>query len=86
LVANVVKNANVRMIQTGNRLRFALEALLASRVRGKMSREDLDSDSTFQSCVPGAINLSHPARAERLNNLIRSELCTWTKRHKWVRL
>ena len=75
LLANVKKHADVWMIQGGDGLGFPFEPLLANRIGGKMRREDLDSDRAFESHVPCAIHLSHPARAQPRRDLIGSESC-----------
>ena len=47
-----------------------------------MRRKNLDGDDSLQARIAGAIDLSHPARAERALNLIRPELCAGRESHK----
>jgi hypothetical protein len=63
LMANIMEHTDVRMIQAGNGFRFAFEALPANRVRGQVSWENFDGDSTVEPSVSCAIDLSHPASA-----------------------
>jgi hypothetical protein len=63
-VADVVEHANVRMIQTGDRSGFALEALPQLRIVGKLRGENLDGYRSVESGVRRAINCAHPTGAE----------------------
>ena len=65
LMTHVVQNANVRMIQAGNRFGFPLEPLLPDRVTGELCRQNFDGDGAFQPRVAGAIDFPpcHPRRA-----------------------
>src|SRR2546422_732787 len=54
----------LRMVQTGNRFRFALEALFANGIGGKLRGKNLDRDGAVQARVPRAIDFAHPARSE----------------------
>jgi len=57
----VMQHANVRMIQTGNGLGFALEALLADGIIRKLSRQNLDRYCALQSRVSRSIHFPHAA-------------------------
>ena len=61
------------MIQRGQELGLALEAREAIGIGGEQIRKDLDGDVAIQFLVAGAIHLSHPAFAERGENLERPD-------------
>jgi len=63
------------LIQVGNGLGFALEALLAHRVRGKRSGEDLERDCAVEARIPRTIHLAHPAHTDRCEDLIGPQSC-----------
>jgi hypothetical protein len=63
------------MIQGRNRPRLTLKALLRLSIFRKIRRENLDGYGSLQPSIASAIHLAHAARAERLLNLIRPELC-----------
>ena len=71
--ADVVEDADVGMFQVGDGLRFALEALLRFRVRGRVGRQDLDGHGPIEPRVAGLVDLAHPARAGELEDLVGSE-------------
>ena len=73
LGADVVKNADVGMVQAGDGARFTLEALAAHGIAGEMRRQNLDGHGAVKAGVPGAINLAHPARAQRREDFVRPE-------------
>jgi len=50
-------------------------------VRGEVGREDLDRDDAIEARVLRAIDLSHPSRAERSEDLVRTESGAGFKRH-----
>jgi hypothetical protein len=57
------QHTDVRMIQAGDGLRFALKPLLPRRVRRHFLRQDLNRHVTSESSILGAVHLSHPASA-----------------------
>src|SRR5713226_2539312 len=61
------------MVERGNSARFALKALLAVHIRGELERQDLNGDIAPQPCIPRAIHLAHPARAERVQDFVGSQ-------------
>ena len=65
LMTDVVERANGRMIQTGNRARFAIKAFAQSGAIGKMIRQNLYGDDTVETRVAGFVYLAHPARTYR---------------------
>ena len=65
LMPNVVKRADVRMIETRHCSGFTFESLPQFRVCGHMIGQDFDGDDSIQTSVASAIDLSHSARAKR---------------------
>jgi hypothetical protein len=59
-------------------LGFLLEALFADRITRKLFRQDFEGNDALQPRVSGPVHLSHPDCAERRDNLIWSELLTWS--------
>ena len=59
---DVIKRANVRMIQAGNGAGFALEPFSQFRTVSKMRRQNLDGDNAVEAGIFGAVNLTHSAR------------------------
>ena len=78
LRADVVKRADIRMLQRGNGFGLALHALLQFRVSGEMRRQNLDGDGAVEASVLGAIDLAHAACAERREDFVGTEL--WCRR------
>src|SRR3989442_4314137 len=83
LMTDIMQGANIRMIQAGNGLRFALEALLANRIRGELRGQNFDRDGALQPRVAGAVNFAHAPRTKRHADFIRAKLCTWGERHTY---
>ena len=73
LFADVVQRADVRVVQAGDGLRFALEALLHLGVVGEVRRQDLDRDRAVQPRVGGLVDLAHAAGAEGAGDFVRTE-------------
>src|SRR6516164_4847127 len=61
-------------------LRLALETAMAFRIGGRGIREDFEGNVAFQSRITRAIDLTHPARAERAD-VVRPEARAWRDRH-----
>jgi hypothetical protein len=68
---DVVERAD---IQARYRARFALAAVSQRHVVGQMCRHYLDGDDAIESRIPGAVDLPHPADAERGEDLVRAEM------------
>ena len=75
LQADVVERADVRMIQAGDDLRFALKPLAAVRIVRQMFRQGLDRDGAVQAGVEGAIDLAHAARGDQRLDIIGARRC-----------
>jgi hypothetical protein len=72
LRAHIMQRTNVGMIQRGDRTGFAFETLPRFGRIGQMLRQYLNRHGAVEPRIPRAINLSHPARAQRRTNLVRS--------------
>src|SRR5262249_43716397 len=68
---DVVKLANMRMIQRGDGARFALETF------GKLLAGNLDSDDAVEARVAGFVYFPHAARSDRRDDLVGSEVLSW---------
>jgi hypothetical protein len=53
------------MIERGQQTRLAAEAHQVIGIGARQRRDHLDRDVAMQLRIPRAINLAHPARAER---------------------
>src|SRR6185295_10230074 len=81
LAADVIKHTYIRMVERGDRLRFALEARAHFRIRREVLREHLDSDFATQARVLRAIHFAHAARTEGRNDFVRTEFGSRVQRH-----
>jgi hypothetical protein len=75
-----VDGGDVRMIQRGEDLGFALKTGHAVRVMREFGREDLQRDITIELGVPRAVDLPHAAGAKRGEDLVRAEARSERKR------
>ncbi len=73
LRADVVKVADVRVVQGGDGPRLPLEPLPGHRFVRQVGREDLDGDRPIEPGVAGAIHLSHAPGAERCEDFVRPQ-------------
>ncbi len=71
LVTSVVQCADVRMVQAGDRLCFALEALAQFSAVGEMSGKNLNGDNSIEAGITGFINLAHSARTDSGEDFVR---------------
>jgi len=69
------------VVESGDCLRFLLEASQAGEVSGHALRQDLESDVTLEPGVSSTVDLSHPARPERAQNHVRAEPSPLRQRH-----
>jgi hypothetical protein len=74
--ADVVHDADVRMIEVGEKPGFPLEALVQLRGFRHYCRQNLDGDSAIEARIAGSIHLSHPAGAERGVYYVGAEPCS----------
>src|SRR5271169_2642070 len=73
LRADVVKRADIGMLQRGNGFGLALHALFQFGVRGEMRRQNLDGNDAVEPGVLGAIDFAHAAYAEERLDFIGAE-------------
>ncbi len=81
LAPDVVQRADVRMVERRHRARFALEPLAPLHIVRQRSRQYLDGDGSIEARVARFVDLAHPARAERREDLVRSEAQPWLEGH-----
>ena len=72
-VFEAVDVRDVRMVERGEHLRFALEPREPLGVVGEQLRQDLDRDVAIQPGVARAIDLAHPAGAKGGEDFVRAE-------------
>ena len=68
LLANVVNRADVRVVECGRGLSFALKAGECLRVTANFIRQELEGDEAVQPRVLSLIDHAHPATAELLDD------------------
>ena len=61
------------MAQRRNSAGLAVKTLFRFRVAEKDGSQNFDCHRAVQSCIAGAIHLSHPARPQRRDNFVRTE-------------
>ena len=81
LAPDVVERADVRVRELRDRLRLPLEALAHFGGRRQVLREHLDGHGPLEPRVLRLVHLSHAARAERREDLVRAEPCSRGERH-----
>jgi hypothetical protein len=86
LTPNVMQHADVRMIQARDGFGFALEALLANRIRRELRWQNLDCHGALEARVSRPIHFAHPACAKRRRDFVGAKMCAWRERHKLPRL
>jgi hypothetical protein len=67
--AHIVDGQDVRMVEAARRLRFLLESAAPFRIGLEGRWKNLDGDVALQLRIARAIDLPHPAGAERPENL-----------------
>jgi len=75
-VFQAVNRGDIRVIERGEDLGFACEAGHALKVARKNVGQDFEGYVSTELRISRAVNLPHPACAERLDNVIRAELAT----------
>jgi len=68
--SDVVNGDDIGMIESGSCPRFLLEAGQSVGIFRGRGTDQLEGDIAPQALVPGAINLTHTAAADLLQNLI----------------
>jgi hypothetical protein len=70
VLADVVKGADIGMIEGGSSLCFALKAAQGLRVADDLVRQKLQSDETVKASVFRFVDYTHPAAAELLDDAV----------------
>ncbi len=70
---DVVDAADVRMVQRGNGSCLLFESGAKIGIAGDVTGQDLDGDGAIEARVAGFVDLTHPARAQGADDLIRAE-------------
>ena len=73
-VFEAVNGSDVRMVQRGQDVRFALEARQTVGVEHEDVRQHLERDLAIERAVVRAIDVAHPAAAERVQNPVVPDL------------
>ena len=81
LVADVVQRADVGVVELGDGAGLALEAGAELRAGRQVGGQHLDRHVAAQAGVVGAVDLAHPARADRGDDLVRAEPRAGGERH-----
>ena len=81
LAAHVEQRADVRVVERRHDFRFALEARAHVRIRAQVLGQHLDRHLAAESRVARAVDLTHSSRAQRGEDLVRTELRSGSERH-----
>ena len=76
-----VNRGDVRMIERGQDLRFALEACEPVDIEGEELGQNLQRDVAIELGVACAIDLAHPTRTKRAEDFVRAESSAAGKTH-----
>jgi len=79
--ADVMKRADMRVVELGDGFRLALETRLSRRVSRELRRQHLDGDAPVEPRVLRLVDLSHSSSAQRREDLIGSDLQAWFDTH-----
>ncbi len=83
LFADVVKRADVRMVERRDGAGLTIEALAELRIGGQRFGQDLDRDGAIETCVARAIDLAHPTGAQRRDELVRAQARAGLQGHRY---
>jgi hypothetical protein len=81
LIAHVVQRTDVWMIEARDAAGFAVESIAKLRVGGEHIGQDLDGHDPIQPRITRAIDFTHPARANRGDDIVWTEASAWSERH-----
>jgi hypothetical protein len=73
ITADVVEGADVGVVEARRHARLALETRTHIGLLGELGGQDLDRHVTAEPGVPRPVDLAHPPRAERGDDLVRAE-------------
>ena len=84
--AEVVNGDDVRMIQRGERLRFARETLGEFRIGHALGREEFQRDEPVERLLPRLVNDAHSPAPEEFENLqLRKQRREFLRRERFLR-
>ncbi len=86
LGSEVMNGQDIRMREGSDRFRLLLEAAKRFRIMGDALRDDLDGHLTAQARVACAIDLAHPTRAERRDDLVGTEAIAGSQTDTAIRM
>jgi hypothetical protein len=81
VLADVVKSANVWVIQTRNGASLCLETSAIFGLSRQGGGNGFDRNGTFQSRIERTIDFAHTARTDHLLNFVRTQFRALLKRH-----
>jgi hypothetical protein len=84
-VRETVHLRDVRVIEGGERLRFAIEAGEALGVDREVGRQNYQGDIALQLGVAGLVDLDHPAGADWSGDLVRPKTAAGGEAHSNLR-
>ena len=70
VLADFVDRANIRMVECGSGLRFALKTLERARIPSQVFRKEFQRDEAVQAGVFGFVDHTHPAAAKPLDDAV----------------
>src|SRR5262245_11839017 len=79
--ADIIDSKNVGVIQRADGACLLLKAAQRIRSTGESLGQNLHCDLAAETCIASAIDFAHPARTERRDDFVRSELVAWRERH-----
>src|SRR5262245_28313606 len=77
-----VNASDVLMIQGGEHLRFPAKARQPLGITRHAIWQRFHRDVPAETCIPRTVHLSHAARAEQVNDFVRTQLHSWNERHR----
>jgi hypothetical protein len=85
LVADVVEDADVGVLEVGDGLGFALEALAEFGALGQMRGQRLDGDDTVEARVAGLVDFAHASCADLCEDFVGAEMSAGLQAHNWAK-
>jgi len=83
LFADIVKSADVGVVQSRRRARLPTEALLGHRIAGNVVGKQLEGDEAAQTRVFGFVHNPHTAAAELFHDAIVRDLPAYHTTYDW---
>src|SRR6185437_9102398 len=67
---DVIQRTDMRMAQTGDGVFLAVETFAELRTIGERFEESLYCNDSIEACISCPVDLAHPARANKRDNLV----------------